>query len=119
MKKLCTKKMSIIVLALLPFFGLLFGLSPAITAVHASFPVVQDKVEFVDTNSEPVEAPAGNIDWTAFGLCLFGLLFGLCGLHRFYMGDIGIGIAQLLTLGGCGIWQLIDFIRILTGDLYG
>jgi len=26
-------------------------------------------------------------------------------------------IVQLLTLGGCGIWALIDMIRIITGDL--
>ena len=43
-------------------------------------------------------------------LCLF--LGGLGG-HRFYTGYIGIGIAQLLTCGGCGIWTLIDLICIL------
>ena len=41
--------------------------------------------------------------------------FGICGVHRFYTGHIGIGIAQLLTFGGCGVWQLIDLIFILTG----
>ena len=34
----------------------------------------------------------------------------------FYTGHTGIGIAQLLTLGGCGIWALIDFIVIITGN---
>jgi hypothetical protein len=24
---------------------------------------------------------------------------------------------QLITLGGCGIWSLVDFIRIITGDM--
>jgi hypothetical protein len=51
---------------------------------------------------------------TAFLLVLF---VGVLGIHRFYMGYIGIGIVQLLTLGGCGIWALIDLIMILTGDL--
>jgi len=37
-------------------------------------------------------------------------------VHRFYTGHIGIGIAQLLTMGGCGIWALIDFILIVTGS---
>lgn len=45
------------------------------------------------------------------------LVAGLIGAHRFYLGYIGIGIAQILTLGGCGIWTLIDLVRIITGDL--
>ncbi|WP_433263088.1 DUF1707 domain-containing protein [Actinosynnema sp. CS-041913] len=35
------------------------------------------------------------------------------GIGRFYIGDTGIGIAQLLTCGGCGIWSLIDGIILL------
>ncbi|MBR4968962.1 MAG: TM2 domain-containing protein [Alistipes sp.] len=45
-------------------------------------------------------------------LCWF---FGALGVHRFYVGKTGTGIAQLLTLGGLGIWVLIDFIMILVG----
>lgn len=45
------------------------------------------------------------------------IMLGGLGIHRFYLGYIGIGIIQLLTLGGCGIWWLIDMIRIITGDL--
>jgi len=48
---------------------------------------------------------------------LLAALVGSLGIHRFYLGYIGIGIIQLLTLGGCGIWALIDLIRIITGDL--
>jgi hypothetical protein len=50
----------------------------------------------------------------AFLLCLF---FGYLGVHRFYTGHIGIGIIQLLTGGGCGLWAFIDFIRIIMGDM--
>jgi hypothetical protein len=50
----------------------------------------------------------------AFILCW---LVGGLGIHRFYLGYTWQGIVQLLTFGGCGIWVLIDFIRIITGDL--
>jgi len=37
---------------------------------------------------------------------------GIFGGHRFYAGDIGIAVGQLLTLGGLGIWSLIDVFMI-------
>jgi len=46
-------------------------------------------------------------------LCFF---LGYLGVHRFYTGHTTIGIIQLLTLGGCGIWTLIDFILIIIGN---
>jgi hypothetical protein len=42
---------------------------------------------------------------------------GGLGIHRFYLGYTWQGIVQLLTLGGCGVWTLIDFVRIITGSL--
>jgi TM2 domain-containing membrane protein YozV len=46
-------------------------------------------------------------------LCFF---LGILGVHRFYVGKIGTGILMLLTLGGLGIWSLIDFIIIAVGS---
>lgn len=45
-------------------------------------------------------------------LCFF---LGCLGVHRFYVGKIGTGILQLLTLGGMGIWTLIDLIFAICG----
>lgn len=45
-------------------------------------------------------------------LCFF---LGFLGIHRFYVGKIGTGILQLLTLGGLFIWSFIDFIFIICG----
>lgn len=43
---------------------------------------------------------------------LLSFFLGGFGIHRFYTGYIGLGILQLITVGGCGIWALIDFVRI-------
>jgi TM2 domain-containing membrane protein YozV/predicted RNA-binding Zn-ribbon protein involved in translation (DUF1610 family) len=53
-------------------------------------------------------------DWlTTLLLCFF---LGYLGIHRFYTGHTVIGVAQLLTFGGCGIWTLIDFILIILNN---
>ena len=53
-------------------------------------------------------------DWlTTLLLCIF---LGGFGIHRFYTGHTGIAIVQLLTLGGCGIWALVDLIMIIVGS---
>jgi hypothetical protein len=43
---------------------------------------------------------------------LLSFFLGGLGVDRFYLGHTGVGIAKLLTFGGCGVWALIDFILI-------
>lgn len=46
-------------------------------------------------------------------LCFF---LGGLGIHRFMVGKVGTGIAMIFTLGGFGIWTLVDFIMICIGS---
>ena len=49
-----------------------------------------------------------------------GILLGGLGIHRFYLGYVGIGIVQIVvtivTFGVGAIWGLIEGILILTGN---
>lgn len=60
--------------------------------------------------AEGVKSAKSNL--VALLLCLF---LGGLGVHRFYVGKIGTGVLQLVTLGGLGIWALIDLIFIAMG----
>jgi TM2 domain-containing membrane protein YozV len=98
--------------------------------IHAAFPVENsevrnmkepvtmeqkvDKPNSESSPSSPAAASKGKSQLVALLLCIF---IGGIGIHRFYLGYTWQGIVQLLTLGGCGIWSLIDLIRIITGDL--
>ena len=61
------------------------------------------------TSDKPV-SPHSRL--AALLLCFF---LGVFGVHRFYVGKIGTGVAMIFTAGGLGIWVLIDFIMIIVG----
>lgn len=46
-------------------------------------------------------------------LCFF---FGTLGAHRFYVGKIGTALLMALTLGGLGVWYIIDLLLISVGS---
>jgi TM2 domain-containing membrane protein YozV len=51
---------------------------------------------------------------TAF---ILSWLLGALGVDRFYLGYMGLGILKLITLGGCGIWAVIDFAIVGMGNM--
>jgi hypothetical protein len=44
----------------------------------------------------------------------FSILGGGLGLDQFYLGNAGAGIGKLVTLGGLGVWWVLDVILLLT-----
>ena len=67
------------------------------------------------TSQYPVQAsqiPGVFSDKSYTTALILSILLGGLGIDRFYLGYTGLGVAKLLTLGGCGIWALIDLILI-------
>ncbi len=76
--------------------------------------IKEQKKDTKKTVKKNAHGMGGESQLIALLLCVF---LGVFGIHRFYLGYFGIGVLMLLTGGVCGILVLIDFIRIITGDL--
>ena len=59
-----------------------------------------------------MSAEPGNSEKSFVATLILCILLGGLGVHRFYVGKTWTGILMLLSLGGLGIWQLVDTIVI-------
>ena len=73
--------------------------------------------DIITTNNSSIIATNANGDKSLVVAVLLWFFLGLLGIHRFYLGHIGMGILYLLTAGLCGIGWLIDGVLFLTGGL--
>ncbi|GIY45769.1 TM2 domain-containing protein 2 [Caerostris extrusa] len=48
---------------------------------------------------------------------LYSVLLGFLGMDRFCLGHTGTAVGKLLTLGGVGMWWIVDVVLLVTGNL--
>jgi len=64
-----------------------------------------DESKFLVIQATPFRDPTMSL--------IISLVAGYLGVDRFFIGDVGLGIAKLLTCGGFGIWTIVDYFLIM------
>ncbi len=73
--------------------------------------MLRDKLTTLD-DSKFLQLQAANLkDPTT--LLIVSIIGGHFGIDRFLLGEVGLGIAKLLTCGGLGIWTMVDWFLIM------
>lgn len=89
---------------------LLMMYSPKLSPEY--IPTIKSKLAELDRTNALVAFSDLKDPTTALIITICEVFIGLHGISRFYIGDVGTGIAKLLTCGGCGIWWLVDLFLI-------
>ena len=94
--------------------------TPTPQPTFAPQPVPATEVFAQPVAPQPAVAPVAVTGGKNFVVALvLSFFLGTIGVDRFYLGHMRLGMAKLLTLGGFGVWSLIDFILIATKHMPG
>lgn len=88
-----------------------FSIIPSIAIFYAIYLIMKNSEK--NKNYQPSEELSEKEFLPTLIFCFF---FGSLGIHRFFVGKVGTGILMIVTLGGLGIWVLVDFIMICIGS---
>jgi TM2 domain-containing membrane protein YozV len=64
---------------------------------------------------DTIESKSRYTDKYFVSILLYSIFLGIFAVDRCCLGHTGIGIGKLITLGGVGIWYLIDIILLVLG----
>ena len=71
---------------------------------------IRERLLSMDDAKFPMIASLGLQDPTT--LLIVSIFAGSFGIDRFMLGDVGLGVLKLLTMGGCGIWPIVDWFTV-------
>ncbi|WP_326599325.1 protein kinase domain-containing protein [Streptomyces sp. NBC_01803] len=87
---------------------------PVVAYPPVAYPVAAAYVPYSPYGYDALGRPLSNKSKVVAGL--LQIFLGVFGVGRFYTGHVGIGLIQLFTCGGWGLWALIDGIVFLVSD---
>jgi TM2 domain-containing membrane protein YozV len=71
--------------------------------------IIQDALQKLDDSKAMMIQTIDFKDPTT--ILIFSILLGMWGIDRFVLGEAGLGVAKILTCGGCYVWWIIDMVN--------
>ena len=88
-----------------------------VSNVKADVPKTMKQAPIVVNNVINNVMPSNKLKRNWLAALLISILVGWLGIDRFYLGHGWLGFLKLITLGGLGVWWIIDIIMIATKSI--